>query len=154
MLTYSGHEHYSSSVEHRDVDITVLFNICGHISAWTRLYICRIADSVSLPFCKKPCNFLVLSTQIIVLYVQIQDRKPGRWCAGVKTKGLSVGLGFPRWIPSNFGRAGKKANRAGTHCKRLYGSRARKRCTVDGAPPLSQHHKAVTVRLTLQMGSK
>ena len=62
-------------------------------------------------------------------------------------------LDSPRWIPCNFGRAGKKANRAGTHCKRLYGSRARKRCTVDGAPPLSQHHKAVTVHLTLQMGS-
>ena len=54
-------------------------------------------------------------------------------------------LDSPRWIPCNFGRAGKKANRAGTHCKRLYGNRARKRWTVDGAPPLSQQRKAMTV---------
>jgi hypothetical protein len=45
----------------------------------------------------------------------------------VKMKDVLVGLGFSSKVdPWNFGRVGEKANRAGTHCKCLDGSRARK----------------------------
>jgi hypothetical protein len=99
-----------------------------------------------LPFCMKPCiffgSFSSNKHQLLCCTSKFKIESQGGDVQVWKWKVFWLALDSPRWIPCNFGRAGKKANMAGTHRKRLYGSRARKKWTVDGGPPLSQQRKA------------